>query len=102
MGMDGVGIAGLGRLIIALDGISVGVLAGLDPFTVVLDGVRVDTCTSLGLFVVVLDGVCRAGLVLMALALCWRVVHLTRWRFVVLACSCLQLMVLAPGWVFFI
>ena len=86
MGMDGVGIAGLGRLIIALDGISVSVLAGLDPFTVVLDGVRVDTCTSLGLFVVVLDGVCRAGLVLMAL--CWHVVHLTRWHFVVLACLC--------------
>ena len=63
MGMDGVGIAGLGWLIIALDGISVGVLAGLDPFTIVL------------------DGVCRAGLVLMAL--CWHVVHLTRWHFVV-------------------
>lgn len=100
--MDGIGIAGLGWLIIALDGISIGVLVGLDPFTVVLDGVCVDTCTSLGLFVVVLDGVCRAGLVLMALALCWHVVHLTRWHFVVLACLCLQLTVLAPGQVFFV
>jgi hypothetical protein len=87
VGTDGVGVcAGLGRLIVVLVGVSVGI-GVLDPFALYL-------MASASAFV----------LVLMASVLCWcwHVVRLTRWRFVVLTCSCMWSMApaSAPGQVF--